>query len=371
MLETIKWNGYKLLVKNHGLLFLAIAAALMLLGALLPININQYKGNPATAERMEEYYQEYGGGLDQEIVNRIEEKKSEIEGAVREQEALFAAFDSREITVAELEKGLKEVNPLVHQQSAFREFYSSYLYCKEDPDQRHLVDVKGWRPLLDLKEPDFLLMFCVVIVSALLCGADLRQRIRPVLHTTVHGFAHDLYSKWVLIAFMAVALGLIFQLMTMGKYGLYFSYQEGNAPIQSIAAYAQCSASLSVWQTFLSGSCIRMFGLVYVGIVTVCAMELRGSASKGGLLSLAAVVVPYFAGYRDSMYLNWPAPAGLVQAYMYLAGNPAGNDVNPITLSTLARVVLMASTIMVLLGVVTWRFTRPGRGILKKRSKRK
>lgn len=136
--------------------------------------------------------------------------------------------------------------------------------------------------------------------------------------------------------------------------------ERGRAPLQSLPAYAASPYSLTLAQGFLLGSLLRLFGLLFAGLLAACAMELLGNSFRGGLAAFALTVIPYFAGYTDSLYLQWPCPAGFVQAFPYFAGFSVGGQQRPAGLHLLLTVLALSLLVLALLGLAArFRYRRP------------
>ena len=351
MIAAWKWEWFKLLVKNRGLLLLGLLTAIYIFEIVLAVDVAYYQEPAAIQAQLDCYYQEYGGRLTAENMKKIEEKNEAIASALQTRNEIFGKYDSGAITTEELDVILADVMPLLQEQAAFQEFYSRYIYSKENPETRYLLDLPGWDLLLSLEEPDFVLLFLVILLVMQLYAADNKQKTANMLKSTCEGYTRLFYIRLLTAAGAALLIGILAQGFSLLKAAIYFPLDGGDAPLQSLPIYAASPYSLTLAQGFWLGSLLRLFGLLFTGLLAACAIELLGSPFRGGLATFALTIIPYFCGYMDSLYIQWPCPAGFVQAFSYIAGVPVGKQHQPASPHLLLTVLTLSLFVLVLLCV--------------------
>lgn len=360
MIAAWRWEWFKLLVKNRGLVLLGLLAAVHILGIVFAVDVAYYQEPAAIQAQLNRYYQAYGGRLTAQTMEKIEEKNDAIAAAAQASDLAFGEFESGAITAEELDARLADVTPLLQEQAAFREFYSRYTYSKESPETRYLLDLPGWESLLNPEEPDFVLFFLTILLVMLLYAADNKQDMADLLKPTCEGYTRLFYIRLLTAACAAILMGVLAQGFSLLKTAIYFPLEGGGAPLQSLSAYAASPYSLTLAQGFLLGSLLRLFGLLFAGLLAACAMELLGNPFRGGLAAFALTVIPYFAGYTDNLYLQWPYPVGFVQAFPYLAGLSVGRQQQPAGLRLLLTVLALSLLVLALLCIAArFRYRRP------------
>lgn len=337
--DILKLEWDKLMIKQKGWLWILFCIVLLLMGALLP---GIFQGDSETGKQLQRFYAEYGGALTEDTRNAIQEKKTAIENALQRQNQGYADYESGKITETELKSILGETAEILRDRRAFDRFYGAYRYCAEDPDKRYLVETDGWFSLLYLGTPNFVLLFFVVWLTAMVYKSDVQQDIRRMIQATCRGRTLLLYGKWLVAASAAMLLWLCGMLV---DYIAALPVTYGRAPLQSLKYFAGSPYPVTFLQTYLLGNGVRLFGVLYCAMLTAAAIELSGNAVIGSFLSLAIVILPFIVGSAENLYLQLPIPTGFVQAFSYFLGVPG--TVNNLT--CMGRNLIVSLSVMAFL----------------------
>ncbi len=317
MFQLIKWQIKKLLIYNGGVCLLLVYAAILLFLQALPSDMTE---SPALQRSLAEYYQEYGGKLTEQTVSRIEAHYQDIQTADAQWNAALTDMQNGSISQEEFQAIQASVSSLRREQRAFEKFYLRYQYCAEDPDNRYLVDTQGWKDWMDAVNPDYLMLLFAAVLAAIMDKSDVGTNLEPLQKATRLGGLASLISRWVAV-FAACVLLLV---LTVGIQGWSIareaSFCSGNVPLQSISQFARSTYDFTIWQAFLLGNGIRLLGLGYCAILTVCCSQLAGNVMLGCFCGIGAGLLPGFAFREDFLYLTLPLPTGFVQGFSYLYG---------------------------------------------------
>lgn len=344
MCQILKFESFKLLIKNKGIFLVALYIALKM---ICMFDSTTSTHSPIMQQALNRYYQAYGGKLTEASIHEIQNKYDLINEAVNLQSKAFSDYDAQLITRAQLNQILDEVRPLIIEKRAFDKFYAYYAYCLENPEQRYLINTQAWVDVLSLKSPDFVLIVITLFLSGLALKNDLTKDIIQITKTTRYGYSSLLNAKLIVASGLAVLLGMITQLVNLLPVIINGTVIEGNSPLQSISLFSASPYTLTIWESFMLGSLIRILGLIYCSIIAVCLGELFRNVVLGCFSTLAIAVLPYFAFGSGGTYLMLPTITGLVQAFVYLLGRD--NTEVPLTLDAMVRIVVYSVVIALLL----------------------
>ncbi len=346
MLCALKWELYKLFIKNRAFLWVAVFVAVHMLGQLTAADVPK---SAVLQSQISRYYEEYGGELTPSAEREIIKKKGGIDEAKRLMDELYADYDVGLISGGAFDEKISEIMPLLGERQAFESFYARYKYCAADPEHRYLIDADGWSALLRPKEPDFILMLFMVLLTELMFAADIKNDVNSLIKPTSRGKRGLFGARLCTVLLLAPLLGLSAQaadcLIVLRRFPLSY----GCAPIQSLPYYEGCPYAFSLIGAFVCGSIIRIFGLMYCGLIAACITELSQNTVLSGLLAVSASVLPFTVGGADKAYLNWPLPTCFVQAYSYLWG---GNG--DARLETMAKNACASALIMIFLCAISY-----------------
>ena len=321
MAQLIRCQIKKLFIKNGGLFVVLLYVVLRIFIGMLPTSSFE---SPAIRLAMSEYYQEYGGKLTEEKAVEIEDHYQQILNAESMWNSAVQDYNNQTITAEELQKIRRNVLDLKNEKRAFDKFFAYYQYCTEQPENRFLVDTQGWTTVMEMSNPDYLMILFSVFLIAMIDKADAGKNIALLLKTTQRGRGVHLLSKWVL-AFISSVIILIASLsvdliLAANKYSL-INY---NVPLQSMSYFANSTYEISILQGFVLASVIQLLGLTCCNIMTVCLTEVCSNVVLGSFASLAISLLPYFVFNEDAKYLQLPFPTGLIQGSAYLHGVETG-----------------------------------------------
>ena len=346
MFQLIRWQIKKLFAKNGGILVILAYIVLLLFIGTLPSDSFE---SPALRLAMSDYYQKYGGKLTDQKAYEIEEHYQDILAAdVRWNEAI-QEYENQNISREEFQEIEKTLRDLKNEKRAFEKFYIRYQYCAQDPERRYLVDTQGWSALMEVSNPDYLMILFAIILAAIMDKADVGRNISSLIKTTRFGKGVFLLTRWI----TAFVSSILIVLVTIGINTILtaeeYTMNCGSAPLQSVSLFSKSTYQITILQGFLLGSLIRLIGLGYCSLLTVCFSELCYNVVLGSFCGVVVGILPYFVFNEGFKYLKLPFPTGMVQGFSYLHGVEMGGMQS---LNTLVRIAIGAIVVLTVLGIL-------------------
>lgn len=344
MKQVIKWELYKILIARVGIIFIFIYFILQI---LLGINNNYKLENrisPITQKHIDSYYEEYGGELNEIKCKNIEQKKSTIDSAVALQKEALIKYENGSITESDLNSIIANTFSTVKEKKAFEKFYKNYNYCKNDLNKRFLINTSSWEILLDVDAPDFVTPFLLITLIAFSYIDDVKKKPLEIIKNTQIGFCKLVWCKLISFIILAVVIGFLEQL---GKIIISINVhplENFSAPIQSLYIFSNSNYNISLLQTFILGSIIKIWGLIYLIIITNTMILLLKNVMFGVFSSSTIFVLPYFLLNKDNLYLSLPLPIGFLQQNIFFVCN---NKTNEWIFTSRGLLLLLLSTFII------------------------
>lgn len=321
MKKVVKWELYKILVARFGLLIILLYLTVQIFLGIYMNSSLQNKINPVLQNYIENYYIKYGGKITPEKCVEIENKKNLIEAAVDRQSNALHNYESGMITDTELDEVINQTSPLINEERAFKIFYNSYLYCKQDINNRYLINTGGYDFALNVSTPNFLLIFLIIILVSLSYSDDIKIKLTEIIKSTNIGFKKLIWCKmlaFMILSFVIVSLEQICIIITAS---FISPLTDFNAPIQSLNIFSNSNYMITLLQAFLISTLLKFLGLICFSIITSSIILLENNIISGTFSTLCIMFIPYFLFNEKLLYLIIPIPIGFTQPTIYFT-NP-------------------------------------------------
>lgn len=317
----IGWESEKLMMKSRGLLLLLLFLTLKLVLLSTGASTVRYQTTMKAERFAQGYYERWGGCLTPEKAAEIEAEYRLVQEAQKRYEQALEAFSNGGITREELEGLTIRLEPYIDGKDAFQEFYAQYLAVRKDPENRRLIDTRGWDALLDgRKRPDMLMAFCVLLLSALVFAIESGNGMYPLLTATRYGKRRVACHKLITAALYAVLTVTLFQLADLAYTARLLPLAHAGSPVQSLSGYRNAPYPMPLWLTAVCEYAVRAAGAFYLALIVLCFTEVFRRAYIGIFSGVCAVILPYFLFYEDRGYLLLPLPTGLLEGAGYFTG---------------------------------------------------
>lgn len=313
-------------------------------------------------EQYESYLSSFGGKIDEQKEKALIEEENRISAAEEGLISLFQKMYSGEYTPEEYDKGLEEYRNVYQEKIAFQQIQNQYDYARQDVEHRYIIDENGWFALMQENSLNFLLIFCVIILTVYVFSGEYETQMYGIISCTPNGKSRTAGAKLAVCLTYAGACGMITVavciLSAFVKYGLH----NWTYPLQSVQFFSACQYDLTIWQGFLLSWCFKVFALCIISMMTSFFTVLLKRGVYALFVSVLAVILPYFI-FDIKFILKFIPYLGLSFGGLYFRGtetiSPEANmiQMQPITLTELLIVLgtgLALCLICLLLTIKIW-----------------
>ena len=309
----------KLLIKQKGLpiiiLFIILKAA-----ALFQSPYDSHYFINRNPEGYRFYMEQYKGRLNPAKEKAINEEYYSVGRAAGELEEISKQWQAGTISRDEYESRTKEYYVKKKNQAVFGIVFNQYHYAKQDPENRYMMDERGWSTLLCHSEADILLLLCLIVLLAPLFCQEYESTMDTLLLTSLNGRRKTCVGKLAVGGLLACGITVLFSLMEYICLDQKVGLSDGEFPLQSLEFFQDSPYDITLYQAFLLVVFCRALGaLMLSGIISLAAVLSRNSIITLFVGSLL-VLLPYAFFQDKSLLYLIPLPSGLLSAVGYLWG---------------------------------------------------
>ena len=317
MMRLMYWELRKILIKQHGIMVLLF----YFVAYVLVTSVSIQAGNVISSSiqsQLNEYYVTYSGLITDKEMEDINALKESIEAASEERVNAYISYEQGRISFEELTAKLKMVVPFTRQETAFMRFYADFKYCVANPEQRFILDTRGWEKLLSNDSPQLFLLFTALLLSSMIFKEDCDKEMQLIIKPTMNGHNRIL---WIKIGASFVTMLLIWIVSVVAEVlsvALVYPLASSNAPLQSLETFCNHSTGMSISEGFWIGYLIRLLGLWEASILALCLTASLRSPMLGCFLPFAVCVLGYFALDYANQYIMFPLPLSFLNGHLFL-----------------------------------------------------
>lgn len=310
---------HKLLIKQKGLLILGLMILIK-----LALTLQQGYDSSLIINRNPEgyaaYMSQYVGKLTAEKEQRLQAEYYAVVHAGAELDELARQWKDGEITQEVYESSSKQYYERMKNSAVFNVIYNQYYYAKEAPEERYLMDERGWSTLLGHSKPDFVLLLSLIIVLTPLFCHEYESGMDALLLSSSRGKYRAGAAKLVIGAVLAMIITMIFTFIEYLCLDGMIGLKHGSFPLQSLEFFANSEDPVTLKQAFLALLLIRIVGAVLFAGFIACV----GILSKRSIITLftcsVLIFLPYILFPEKSLLYYLPLPSGLLAGTGYLWG---------------------------------------------------
>ncbi len=360
----IRYEFKKMFRYRPGLIyiFLFLASELLILSADAPANPQMQ----AHRDDCTWYLEQIGGQLTEEHQKFLEEEAAAMSEADSTVQTAYRQYFDGLIPQDTLEEMTEAPFALLERRSGFHVIYEQYLYARQDPAHRYLLDTSGWEALLSRDGLDLPLILVLFLLLAPIYCDEGKSQMDLLSLTMKNGGTclsryKILYSVLIVLA-LNVSSTIIKLLFVSGKYGL----PNGNFPLQSLSCYGTSAKELSLWEAYFLITALKAAGSLCLAVFILFGTALTKKYAPVLLGCMAAVFLPV-CGFSETVRYALPGPAGFLTASGFLRGEQTAADsltgesaavfeeISPGGL--LLRLALTAALCLFMLAAVQWKNT--------------
>ncbi len=322
-LLCFKYEAKKMFWYRRGILyvFLFLVSELFILSAGVPANPQMY----AHKDDCIWYLNQIGGQLTEEHQKFLEEEAAAMSKADSAVQTAYKQYFDGLISQDTLEENVEDPFTALERRAGFHVIYEQYLYARQDPAHRYLLNTNGWEALLSRDRLDLPLILVLFLLLAPIYCDEGKSQMDTLSLTMKKGGAFlsrykILYSVLVVLALNASSMAAEL-LFVSGKYGL----PNGNFPLQSLSCYGTSTKELSLWEAYFLTIALKTAGSLCLDVFILFGTALTKKYAPVLLGCMAAVFLPVF-GFSPAILYTLPSPAGFLVASGFLRGDQTAVD---------------------------------------------
>ena len=145
-MDVLRYEARKMFRYRRGMVyvFLFLVSKLFILSADAPANPQMYAHKDDCAW----YLKQIGGQLTEEHRKFLEEEAAEMSKADSAVQTAYRQYFDGLISQDTLEENTEVPFAVLEQRAGFNVIYEQYLYARQDPARRYLLNTNGWEALL-------------------------------------------------------------------------------------------------------------------------------------------------------------------------------------------------------------------------------
>lgn len=358
----------KLLIKNKGFFIIVF---FIILKIVLTMNVS-YDNDFAIQKNPQAYnlyMEKYQGFLSPIKQNEIEFEYQETIRSREKIKQLQENLKSGEITLKDYELEASRQLKLFQDTKVIEVIYNQYHYAKQDPENRYMVDDRGWLVLLNNQLPDVLLVICIIFLTIIIFCQEYDYDIYLIIKTTPKGNINVFVSKVILGISIITVLSLVFSYIDWRTTEMLIGLKGGDYPIQSLRIFSESAYKISLADAFKLISVQRLLGCYLLfSILTILSVIIKKNINSL-FVGLTSFFVPLIILYKNPIMYYLPLPYGLLNASRYLSGDIYTNklsesgeylrvisyeQINPTMLKLMVLGYFVEILIIIFLSLVLW-----------------
>lgn len=309
----------KTLIKQRGLLIILV---MLILKVIFTISsgydsvyvIDENQQGYAT------YINQFKGKLTFAKQKEIDNEYYAVNHATSELEELSRRFIKGEIDKKKYEELSRKNYEGEKNREVFNLVYNQYIYAKEEPTKRYIMDIRGWSSLLSHTSIDFFLIMCLILVFTPLFCYEFESGMNVLLLSSKKGKYKATIYKLIGAFAISVFLTILFSSLEYLCIDRMVGLQNGNYPLKSLEFFKSSEYNISLNQAFLITILNRTLGSLMLALI----ISIVGILSKKTIITLftssVLVFLPYILFSDKSLLYYLPLPSGLLSGTGYLWG---------------------------------------------------
>lgn len=310
----------KILFKQKAIIFIAlfICLKLIVLSTTTSYSVETTKENKG-------FYKEYltnaNGKLTPQNESYIKSEKNRLDNINSKLDDISNKYLSGEISNSEYSLRSNEFNNNLKKEQAFKIIYDQYNYIKQNPSNRYFLYINGWSNLLVPESPDVILIFLLLLIITPIFTYEYEKDMIYLISTSKKGKGAVPAYKIIAASIISIILTVIFSVINYSYCTVKYGLPSGNFPLQSIPFFSTSTHSLSLMQTYLYISLIKVVGFLVFTYLIIFISVITKKTILTLFTSLSIIMIPYFVYSNSSMKYKLPLPLGFIMGSGYFRGS--------------------------------------------------
>lgn len=271
-------------------------------------------------EKYQYYMKILSGKLTEEKEGFIKQEKKKYEDSNRRVDRALSDFSSGKISDVEYDLLIDKETIYMVNEPVFRDIEKQYRYVKANPNQRYFLDRSGWNALLANEKTDFLLLFCILIVNAVIFNYESESGMSILNLTCKYGRIRMAAAKIGIGLLTSASISILFTLINIFVVCTTADLTIGSYPLQSLRYYEALSENISLLGTLISVSALRVMGCCYAAVIIMCVSVFSNSTIITLFSTLSLTTIPYLMPIVSKIKYLMPFPGGLMTGTGYFRG---------------------------------------------------
>lgn len=318
-MDVGRYEWKKLMCHSGGFL---IAAVFVLLKAMELFFL--YGPGVSEAAGYRSYYVKYlsyvAGRVDEETAKFFSEKDEEFSQAESLLQTIYQRYSLGEMTEEAYRSQLAELEQLQAYKKGYDVLYKQYLFARESPENRYLLDTNAWNALISKESLDMGLLLTIMILALLCFGRENVSEMDAVIRMSANGERRTARGKILLVVLLSLCVCLLDFCTRAVFFHWGYGFSHGNYPVQSLETFSGYSGSISLLEAAVRICLFRMAGCALWGLTVSAAIVVFRKYAVSMLATIALILLPYYGLPKQYMKYFLPGPLGFLIGTGYYQG---------------------------------------------------
>lgn len=266
------------------------------------------------------YLTQVSGKLTTEKEDYIENQENQINEINGEKSDVVNKYLNGQARENEFVLKISDINNKLKKNDAFKILYDQYEYIKQNPKNRYFLYTNGWTNLLAPERPDMVLIFLLLIIITPIFAYEYEKDMVSLILTSKKGRVITPACKIIAASIITIILTISFSIIEYAYYKIKYGLPSGNFPLQSIVFFKTSTYDLSLMQTYLYISLIKMIGFLLFTHLIIFISVITKKTVLTLFTALSVIFIPYFVYFNDSVKYKLPIPLGFMIGNGYFRG---------------------------------------------------
>lgn len=325
-MRVLFYEFNKIFFKQKGLMFILLFICIKVI-VLFSATSYSIETTEENRNLYKEYLMNVSGKLTIEKEAYIKNEKEQLDNLNSEKNQVINDYRIGKIDDNEYILRLNEVDNKLKNSDAFKIIYDQYQYVKQDPDNRYFLYINGWTNLLVPERPDIILIFLLLLIIAPIFTYEYEKGMIYLILTSKKGRGITPAYKILAASIITMILTVIFSIIEYIYCELKYGLPSGDFPLQSIVFFKTSTYQLSLTQTYLYISLIKVIGFLVFAYLIIFVSVIAKKIVPTLFASLSITLIPYFLYLNSSIKYKLPLPLGFMIGSGYFRGTENSNQI--------------------------------------------
>ena len=318
-MDIRRYEWKKLMCHSGGFLIFLVFILLEIFELLF-----SYDRDISEAGRYRPFYTKYlssvTGSLDGETAKFFSEKDAEFSRAESLLQTIYQRYSRGELTQEAYRAELEELEQLQASKKGYDVLYRQYLYARENPENRYLLDTYAWDSLISKDSLDLKLLIIIMIFALLCFGRENVSEMDTIIRMSVNGVKKTAREKILLVIFLSLSVCILDVLIRIAYFQWGYGFHHGDYPVQSLSFYSGYEGSISLTGAAFRIFLFRMAGCMLWGLTVSAATVVLRKYATSMFVTLALILLPYYGFPKQYIKYFMPGSLGFMIGTGYYQG---------------------------------------------------